>query len=100
MLVQQGQQGLTLANIGTYFYICKKNPAFYICNGPYLCELKCNTKGAQCINNHSTGIVLSGTNYENTTYTWESGSASTLWDFTGKGRTLPFGAYAQVEFTD
>lgn len=30
MLVQQGQQGLTLANIGTYFYICKKNPAFYI----------------------------------------------------------------------
>ena len=44
--------------------------------------------------------MLSGTNYENTTYTWESGSASTLWDFTGKGRTLPFGAYAQVEFTD
>lgn len=70
------------------------------CNGPYLCELKCNTKGALCTNNHATGIVLSGTNYENNVYNWTSGSASTLWDFTGKGRTLPFGAYAQVEFTD
>lgn len=70
------------------------------CNGPYLCELKCNTKGAECTNNHATGIVLSGTNYENNVYNWTSGSASTLWDFTGIGRTLPFGAYAQVEFTD
>ena len=70
------------------------------CNGYYLCELKCNTQGAQCVNNHATGIVLSGTNYENNVYTWTSGSASTLWDFTGIGRTLPFGAYAQVDFTD
>lgn len=71
------------------------------CNGHYLCELKCNTKGAQCVNNHSTVLVLSGINSENAVYSWESGSsASTLWDFTGIGKMLPFGAYAQVEFTD
>lgn len=71
------------------------------CNGNYLCELKCNTKGAQCVNNHSTVLVLSGINSENAVYSWESGSsASTLWEFTGIGKMLPFGAYAQVEFTD
>jgi hypothetical protein len=66
----------------------------------YLCELKCNTKGAQCVNNHSSGLVLSGTGSTNTVYTWESGSASTYWDFTGTGRTLAFGSTAQVDFTN
>ena len=32
MLVQQGQQGLTLANIGINFYICKKSLAFKLLN--------------------------------------------------------------------
>lgn len=66
----------------------------------YLCELKCNTKGAQCVNNHSSGLVLSGTGSTNTVYTWESGSSSTYWDFTGTGKTLSFGSMAQVDFTN
>ena len=65
-----------------------------------MCELKCNTKGAQCVNNHSSGLVLSGTGSTNTVYTWESGSSSTYWDFTGTGKTLSFGSMAQVDFTN
>ena len=69
--------------------------------GAKICRLTTYVKAEnRMVTNHATGIVLSGTNYENNVYNWTSGSASTLWDFTGKGRTLPFGAYAQVEFTD
>ncbi|MDM8233757.1 hypothetical protein QUW56_10285 [Phocaeicola barnesiae] len=65
--------------------------------GYYLVELKCNTSGAECTNNHSSGLVLSGTSSTGyVAYTWTSGSASTFWDFTATGRTLSSGASCRL----
>lgn len=69
--------------------------------GYYLCELKCNTKGAHCTNNNSSGLVLSGTGPTGTvSYTWTSGSSSTFWDFTGICKTSQSGQIVQVYFKD
>lgn len=67
--------------------------------GYYLCELKCNTNGAHCTNNNSSGLVLSGTGPTGTvSYTWTSGSSSTFWDFIGICKTSQSGQIVQVYF--
>lgn len=96
MSFQQGATSYASFNAGSTIHTSIR----IITTSYYLCELKCNTKGAECTNNHSSGIVLSGTGGMNSVYDWKSNSASTFWDFTGIGRTLSFGSMAQVDFTD
>lgn len=97
MSVSDGTQSYTSFNAGSTIHTHIQIWAL----GYYLCELKCNTKGAHCTNNNSSGIVLSGTGHTGTvSYSWTSGSSSTFWNFTCIGKTSQFGQIAQVYFKD
>lgn len=97
MSISGGTQSYASFNAGSTIYTDIQILAF----GYYLCELKCNTKGAHCTNNNLSSLVLSGTGPTGTvSYTWTSGFSSTFWDFTGIGKTLQFGLMAQISFKD
>lgn len=97
MYISGGTQSCASFNAGSTIHTDIQIIAF----GYYLCELRCNTKGAHCTKNNISGIVLSGTGPSGVvSYSWTSGSSSTFWDFTGIGKTSLFGQIAQVNFKE
>lgn len=69
-------------------------------SGYYLYELICNPNGDLPVGDNSTGLILSGTDFDNSTYTWISDSPNTLWNFKGTAKSVSFGTTAQIEFSE
>lgn len=97
MSISNGTQSYASFNTGSTIHTDIQILAF----GYYLCELKCNTKGAHCTNNNLSSLVLSGTGPTGTvSYTWTNSSSSTFWNFTGIGKSFQFGQIIQIDFVD